>query len=365
MEFGVLSGLHATSVKPYTDLIEGLRKQGIHSDVHLPQIAVLGEQGSGKSSVLEAISGVPFPRGDGSTTRCAVKLVMRGAPSHAKWKCVASLAGEAGSEREVDGPGALAGEIARLAAALTEARGLAFSGETIVLELSAPDAPDMTLVDLPGLVRDEAVPPEEVDAVNGTIANYLVQEQTIILACLACDGDAHGWADVLGRARKIDPKGARTIGVLTKPDLIAAGAEDDVLSTLQNHRMPLRLGYVMVRCRPPAELAAGSSVSAALKEETKFFLANEPWNKIATLVLGAEKLTKRLVSVLVSRIQNALPGMKWQLQNQLALAAEDLKPLGAALPSSDADRKNILLQVGKATPTRPWLARSLARILRR
>ena len=69
--------------------------------------------------------------------------------------------------------------------------------------------------------------------------------------------------------------------------------------------------------------------------------------------------------MLVSRIQNALPGMKWQLQNQLALAAEDLKPLGAALPSSDADRKNILLQVGKATPTRPWLARSLARILRR
>ena len=59
----------------------------------------------------------------------------------------------------------------------------------------------MTLVDLPGLVRDEAVPPEEVDAVNGTIANYLVQDQTIILACLACDGDAHGWADVLGRAR--------------------------------------------------------------------------------------------------------------------------------------------------------------------
>ena len=55
MEFGVLSGLHATSVKPYTDLIEGLRKQGIHSDVHLPQIAVLGEQGSGKSSVLDAL----------------------------------------------------------------------------------------------------------------------------------------------------------------------------------------------------------------------------------------------------------------------------------------------------------------------
>ena len=76
----MLSGLHATSVKPYTDLIEGLRKQGIHSDVHLPQIAVLGEQGSGKSSVLDAISGVPFPRGEGGVTRCAIKLVMRGAP---------------------------------------------------------------------------------------------------------------------------------------------------------------------------------------------------------------------------------------------------------------------------------------------
>ena len=74
MEFGVLSGLHATSVKPYTDLIEGLRKQGIHSDVHLPQIAVLGEQGSGKSSVLDAISGVPFPRGTGCVTRCPTAI---------------------------------------------------------------------------------------------------------------------------------------------------------------------------------------------------------------------------------------------------------------------------------------------------
>lgn len=55
--------------------------------------------------------------------------------------------------------------------------------------------------------------------------------------------------DILERAQKVDPRGERTIGVLTKPDLIGPGNEDEVLAVLHNVRKPLQLGYVMVKNR--------------------------------------------------------------------------------------------------------------------
>jgi GTPase SAR1 family protein len=50
------------------------------------QIAVMGDQSSGKSSVLEAISGVPFPRGAGLVTRCATQLILKKTPKGTPWR---------------------------------------------------------------------------------------------------------------------------------------------------------------------------------------------------------------------------------------------------------------------------------------
>ena len=69
-----LTAAHEQNVRPWLDLIDTLRAQGVHEDLPLPQIAVMGDQSSGKSSVLEALSGVPFPRGTGLVTRCPTQL---------------------------------------------------------------------------------------------------------------------------------------------------------------------------------------------------------------------------------------------------------------------------------------------------
>ena len=61
------------AARPLIDLIDTLRSHGVQQDLPLPQIAVMGDQSAGKSSVLEAISGVPFPRGTGLVTRCATQ----------------------------------------------------------------------------------------------------------------------------------------------------------------------------------------------------------------------------------------------------------------------------------------------------
>lgn len=64
-----------SQVRPYIEMIDFLRRIGIEKDLALPSIAVVGDQSSGKSSVLEALSGVALPRGSGkSLFICTVVL---------------------------------------------------------------------------------------------------------------------------------------------------------------------------------------------------------------------------------------------------------------------------------------------------
>ena len=86
-----LTQTHEKTVRPWIDLIDTLRSQGVHEDLPLPQIAVMGDQSSGKSSVLEALSGVPFPRGTGLVTRCPTQLIMKRTPPGTEWKATAAV----------------------------------------------------------------------------------------------------------------------------------------------------------------------------------------------------------------------------------------------------------------------------------
>jgi interferon-induced GTP-binding protein Mx len=67
-------------VRPCLDLIDKLRSIGIDKDYSIPQIAVMGDQSSGKSSALEAITGIPFPRGTGTVTKMATRIQMKNVP---------------------------------------------------------------------------------------------------------------------------------------------------------------------------------------------------------------------------------------------------------------------------------------------
>jgi len=80
-----------------------------------------------------------------------------------------------------------------------------------------------------------------IQEVNNLINSYLIQERTIILAVLPANQDI-ATCDILERAAQVDPTGERTIGVLTKPDLVGPGSEDEVIAVLNNVSKPLKLG---------------------------------------------------------------------------------------------------------------------------
>ncbi|EGB07178.1 hypothetical protein AURANDRAFT_28354, partial [Aureococcus anophagefferens] len=281
MAESALSKQNDKEVRPLLDLVDELRSLGIEQDLPLPQIAVMGDQSSGKSSVLEALSGVPFPRGTGLVTRCPCQLTMKrtadGAPRGGR------VPRRPGNERPSRAPSELTAAIERVTSALTKGSASGFSTDSIVVTVNAPSVPDLTIIDLPGIVRTatQGQDPRVIADVNSMVEFYLKQERTIVLAIVPSNQDV-ATVDILERALTVDPTGERTIGVLTKPDLIGEGAEDEVVAVLKNERKPLKLGYIMVKNRSAMQLKQGAINSPAANEraEREFFVQHPVWKTV-------------------------------------------------------------------------------------
>ncbi|XP_060898312.1 interferon-induced GTP-binding protein Mx-like [Labrus mixtus] len=144
-----LNQQYEEKVRPCIDLIDSLRSLGVEKDLALPAIAVIGDQSSGKSSVLEALSGVALPRGSGIVTRCPLELKMKKMREGEQWAGVISYRDV---REEIDDP-ADVDEKVREAQNKMAGKGAGISDELISLEIASPDVPDLTLIDLPGITR--------------------------------------------------------------------------------------------------------------------------------------------------------------------------------------------------------------------
>ncbi|KAF5388849.1 hypothetical protein D9757_005666 [Collybiopsis confluens] len=185
----------------------------------LPSIVVIGSQSSGKSSVLEAIVGHEFlPKGNNMVTRRPIELTLVHIPT---------LAGEKPSEYG-EFPGLGLGKIhsfADIQRTLTDMNlavpaSDAVSNEPIDLRIYSPYVPDLTLIDLPGYVQISSLDqPESLKEKIAALCDKYIREPNIILAVCAADVDLAN-SPALRASRKVDPLGLRTIGVITKMDLV-------------------------------------------------------------------------------------------------------------------------------------------------
>ena len=182
------------------DIIDNLRSKGISRYVDLPEIVVCGDQSAGKSSVLEAISGMTFPTKDNLCTRFATELVLRrGATPAAKVSINPGLERSVGERErlrrffvEIDLTEPDVGSVVEKA---KEAMGLSdtkvFSTDTLRVELCGPTQPHLTMVDLPGLFRagnrDQSV--EDAAIVRKLVRGYVKRPRSIILAVVSAKSD--------------------------------------------------------------------------------------------------------------------------------------------------------------------------------
>ncbi|KAF9999382.1 vacuolar protein sorting-associated protein 1 [Modicella reniformis] len=354
--------MDASLIKTINRLQDAFATVGVTNPVDLPQIVVIGSQSSGKSSVLENIVGRDFlPRGSGIVTRrpLVLQLINRPVP-------LAAIT-EGGDEKEVDNeaqdekkdpeewgeflhrPGVkysdfnlIREEIIRDTDAKT-GKNAGISPLPINLRIFSPNVLTLTLVDLPGLTR---VPvgdqPKDIEKqIREMIVKYITKPNAIILAVTAANTDLAN-SDGLQLAREVDPEGARTIGVLTKIDLMDSGT--DVVDILAGRVIPLRLGYVPVINRGQRDIDTKKSITRSLDAERSYF-ENHASYKSKALYCGTPYLARKLNMILMHHIRNTLPEIKSKIQAALIKYQTELAGLGDRLGEGATGQASIVLNI--------------------
>ncbi|KAF3807860.1 Interferon-induced GTP-binding protein Mx [Colletotrichum gloeosporioides] len=348
---GALDELNSVETRALFDTTDKLSSLGIGRIVKLPQIIVVGDQSSGKSSVLEAISHVKFPVSSGLCTRFATELVLRNG-SQRRVKATIQFHDELKPAREMrvnyDGRE----DIGKIIAAAKDHMGLTdsnrgFSKDILRLEVEGPNLYPLTLVDLPGIFHTATAKQsaEGRTTVMELVESYMAKKNSIILAVISASNELANQR-VLEEAAKHDPARERTLGVITKPDLLHPGSPDELeyLQVVRGREAvhKLQLGWHVLRnLRDYGEPKADPDSRDAV--ERKFFESGS-WASIPVIHRGIYALRKRLSHILHDHIKKRLPGVLEEIREKLAEHEAELVRLGQAR-SSAADMRAYLVDI--------------------
>ncbi|EEY22321.1 interferon-induced GTP-binding protein Mx [Verticillium alfalfae VaMs.102] len=280
LDASAMDDLNSPEAKALLDTIDKLRSINVGDIISLPQIIVVGDQSSGKSSVLEAISRVPFPVKGDLCTRFATELVLRRSSSSYVHVTIRFAKGSSGDQEPFHREELDLSRLPSLIEEATERMGIrpgsdvGFSRDVLRIEVSGPDVPSLTLVDLPGFYHSSTGEQslEGIKVVNRLVKSYMAQEQSIILAVLSASTQLASQR-ILDEAREHDPKRLRTLGVITKPDVPKPGLSNEAkylqLARNEEPRHQLTLGWHVLRNRAEDE----GDVTADERDatEAKFF----------------------------------------------------------------------------------------------
>jgi len=199
----------------------------------------------------------------------------------------------------------------------------AVSDEPIDLRIYGPSVPDLTLIDLPGYVQISSMDqPETLKEKVSALCEKYIREPNIVLAVCAADVDLAN-SPALRASRKVDPLGLRTLGVVTKMDLVPP---DQGAAILSGNRYPLHLGYVGVVCKPSGENGRQETTAVVARRGDEYFRENrEHFHSSSSLMVGTETLRKRLMDVLESSMASSLHGITNAVQLELEEAQYQFK----------------------------------------
>jgi GTP-binding protein EngB required for normal cell division len=325
-------------------VVDDLRDVGLQKYINLPRIVVVGTQSGGKSSVLESIVGLDFlPRGDGVVTRRPLELRLVHVPESDSsrvadaWAVFGALPDKIFTDFDE-----VRNEINRQTD-LVAGKNKGIIDDPIVLNVYSITCPDLTVIDLPGVTRvplkgsDQS---EDIEKVTKDMAmRYITDPRTIILAVLPANQDM-STSDALQMARFADPQGLRTIGVITKIDIMDPGT--DACKMLLGEEIALRLGYVGVKNRGQADIRSNMRVRQALDSEKKWFSEHAKYSKLPPGYTGTDCLVSKLTKVLFRHIKNFLPEIKKEILDRRRKVAERITELGEGVPAEVPEQVQLM-----------------------
>ncbi|KAM4584665.1 dynamin-2-like isoform 7-T7 [Odontesthes bonariensis] len=309
---------------------------GQSCNLDLPQIAVVGGQSAGKSSVLENFVGRDFlPRGSGIVTRRP--LILQLVNNKAEYAEFLHCKG-----RKFVDFDEVRMEIEAETDRLTGSN-KGISPIPINLRVYSPNVLNLTLIDLPGMTK---VPvgdqPQDIEhQIRDMLMQFITKESCLILAVTPANTDLAN-SDALKISKEVDPQGLRTIGVITKLDLMDEGT--DARDILENKLLPLRRGYIGVVNRSQKDIDGKKDIRVALAAERKFFLSHPGYRHIAER-MGTPHLQKTLNQQLTNHIRDTLPGLRSKLQSQLLSLEKEVEEYKNFRPDDPTRKTKALLQM--------------------
>ncbi|ODQ66063.1 hypothetical protein NADFUDRAFT_46605 [Nadsonia fulvescens var. elongata DSM 6958] len=366
---------------PLVNRLQDLVFNTIGSDtLDLPQVVVVGSQSCGKSSVLENIVGRDFlPRGTGIVTRRPLILQLINIPTngtaatpipndsysasnHSGNQTNSSVSSHGADLQPILNennsqewgeflhiPGRKFYDFAEIRREIeSETARIAGSNKginrlPINLKIFSSHVLNLTLVDLPGLTK---IPigdqPTDIERqTRNLILEYIAKPNSIILAVSPANVDLVN-SESLKLARQIDPQGKRTIGILTKIDLMDHGT--NALDILSGRVYPLKLGFIGVINRSQQDIHANKCLRDSLQAEKEYFLTHPAYKNISHRC-GTQFLAKSLNQTLMSHIRERLPDIKAKLNTLMGQTEQELHSYGDKAFSSPQSRGTLILQL--------------------
>ncbi|RYO92173.1 hypothetical protein DL766_003199 [Monosporascus sp. MC13-8B] len=332
--------------KELLDTIDDLRKRFIDRFVDLPQIVVVGDQSSGKSSVLEAISRVRFPVKDGVCTRFATELVLR---ADSTTRVDVTIQPSQSSNRGVQPFNETRFNSDELPRLIEDAKrkmlvdGSGFSEDVLRVEIQEPNLTQLTLVDLPGFYHSEGEnqPAAGRQLVDRLAARYMSQGNTIILAIVSARNQVVLQA-VLSKVKEHDKNTERTLGIITKPDHLDPGSQDEEdfvrLAKNLDRSHKLVLGWHVLRNRTDREQ---DHTHEQRDDAERDFFMSAPWSSLPPRNRGVDALRAKLSKTLLQHIKNNLPALIHGIEDNLNVRQRRLRHLGE--PRSSPDQLRLYL----------------------
>ncbi|KAF2760379.1 hypothetical protein EJ05DRAFT_282772 [Pseudovirgaria hyperparasitica] len=371
-------------VKELLSAINKLEELGMDKlVVNLPKIVAIGDQSAGKSSTIEAISQIRVPRSTGTCTRCPFHLNLThvdDGQGGSSWSCTVEIHHKYSFEgvqrgRAMSGPFPgwrlnhqplithfqrthdqdAVEEILRRAqfAVLnpnTDPRKYAekievstslaveFSPNPIVINITGPHLPDLSLVDLPGVITqtEDGKNTHLPKVVQNLVKDYITPKNTVILLACSMEGDIAN-SNASSLLRKIRAEN-RTVGILTKPDRLPKGDPVDLWQAiLAGRKYPLKHAYYVTKQPSQAEMSFVDHAQAR-RDEEHFFESEQPWcTELASFSaqFGTRKLQERLSALLASTISANLPEIRAKIDERILVIDRELSQIPEP-PSANA-----------------------------
>ncbi|CAM9832415.1 unnamed protein product, partial [Ectocarpus sp. 12 AP-2014] len=271
-----------------------------NEEVKIPGVVVAGAQSAGKSSVLEALGGMKLPRGQNITTRVPLVLSLVAVPGTEPH---AVIGGEADlSKGKIIGIDEISTEIERLTNELA-GDGTTVSAKPIYLKIIRPSGPTLTLIDLPGITHNSPDGTQDIHTETVNLVKQFIENENMVILVVIPAMDDFANAETIALAKKYDPDGRRTLGVVTKTDNIKAGCGIKAKLRMEPGHVQLSLGFIAVVNRTPIEVEEDTPAEEVRARERQFFQTYSEMVGLEKEYWGFDTLVGRIVEIQAERVR--------------------------------------------------------------